>query len=183
MTPRGPWSGKEGRGATAAPSPLPRLFPVGTHVERTPLEFLVQLRGCIRTRLQLPSAFANAMEEEKSPMLWLQMHGCGNGAEPVDVEHPEPRLLFLGRGWKSFARAHNLWDGNVLRFKMMADNLLSVKLYGSSGVRLGCYEESSSWTESPSSHGRDEEGTDGNNNGDGSDPRQAKPGYEDLTSD
>ncbi|KAE8770111.1 l-ascorbate oxidase-like protein [Hordeum vulgare] len=96
------------------------------------------------TRLQLPRAFTKAMEEEKLPMLWLRVHGCGNGAVPVDVEHPGPRLLFLGRGWESFARAHNLWDVHILRFKMTGDNLLSVKLYGRSGARLGSCEESSS---------------------------------------
>ncbi|KAE8816605.1 l-ascorbate oxidase-like protein [Hordeum vulgare] len=123
------------------------------------------------------------MEEEKLLMLWLRVHGCGNGAIPVAVEHPGPRLLFLGRGWKSFARAHNLWEGHILRFKMMSDNLLSVKLYGSSGVRLSCCEESSSGTKSPSLRGSEEEGTYGSDNRYGSNPRQAKPGYEDLTSD
>ncbi|XP_044947294.1 uncharacterized protein LOC123396420 [Hordeum vulgare subsp. vulgare] len=47
----------------------------------------------------------------------------------------------------------------------MADNLLFVKLYGRSGVRLSCCEESSSETESPSSRGSDEEGTDGSESG------------------
>ncbi|KAE8766539.1 hypothetical protein D1007_62215 [Hordeum vulgare] len=61
-------------------------------------------------------------------MLWLQVHGCGNGTVPVTVEQPGPRLLFLRRGWKSFARARNLWDGHVLHFKMMVDNPLSVKI-------------------------------------------------------
>ncbi|KAE8789128.1 l-ascorbate oxidase-like protein [Hordeum vulgare] len=148
-----------------------------------PLEFLVQLRGCIRTRLQLPRAFAKAMEEEKPLMLWLRVHDCGNGAVLVAVEHTGPRLLFLGRGWKSFARAHNLWEGHVLRFKITVDNLLSVKLYGSSGTRLGCCEESSSGTDNPSSSGCDEEGSDGSDSGDVSDLREVKPAYEDVTSD
>ncbi|KAE8782285.1 l-ascorbate oxidase-like protein [Hordeum vulgare] len=123
------------------------------------------------------------MGEEKLPVLWLQVHGCGNGTIPVAVEQPGPRLLFLGRGWTSFARAHNLWDGHVLRFKMMADNLLSVKIYWSSGVCLSCFEESLSRTESRSSCGSDEVGIDGSDSGYGSDPRQAKLGYEDVTSD
>ncbi|KAE8789563.1 L-ascorbate oxidase-like protein [Hordeum vulgare] len=91
-------------------------------------------------------------------MLRLQVHDCGNGAVPVAMEQPRPRLLFLGRGWKSFARAHNLWDGHVLCFKLIVNNLLSVKIYGSSGVRLGYGEEISSWTNSPSSRGDDEDG-------------------------
>ncbi|KAE8806757.1 L-ascorbate oxidase-like protein [Hordeum vulgare] len=101
------------------------------------------------------------MGEEKLLILWLRVHGYGNGTVPVVVEQPGLRLLFLVRGWKSFARSHNLWDGHVLRFKMMSDNLLFVKIYGISGVRLGCYKESSSGTESPSSHEGNEEGTDG----------------------
>ncbi|KAE8791817.1 L-ascorbate oxidase-like protein [Hordeum vulgare] len=116
-------------------------------------------------------------------MLWLWVHGCGNDAMPVAVEQPGSRLLFLGRGWKSFARAHNLWDGHVLHFKMMADNLLFVKIYGSSGVRLSYCEESSSRTEIHSSREGDEDRTDGSGSGYGSDPRQDKPGYEGLISD
>ncbi|KAE8782038.1 l-ascorbate oxidase-like protein [Hordeum vulgare] len=123
------------------------------------------------------------MKEEKPPMLWLRVLGCGNGSVPVAVEHPRSRLVFLGHGWKSFARAHNLWDGYVLRFKMMADNLLSVQLYGSSGAHLGCWEESSSRTDSPSSSQGDEEGSNNSDNGDRSDPRRVKLVHEDLTSD
>ena len=62
-------------------------------------------------------------------MLRLQVHGCGNGTVPVTIEQAGPRILYLGGGWKSFARAHNLWDGHVLHFKMMVDNLLTVKIY------------------------------------------------------
>ncbi|KAE8775317.1 L-ascorbate oxidase-like protein [Hordeum vulgare] len=104
-------------------------------------------------------------------MLRLRVHGCGNGAVPVTVEQPGPRLLFLGRGWKSFARAHNLWDGHVLLFKMMVDNVLSVKIYGSSGPRLVCCEGSSRRTDSPSSRTSDEDWSDGSDGEYESDPR------------
>ncbi|KAE8774282.1 l-ascorbate oxidase-like protein [Hordeum vulgare] len=115
-------------------------------------------------------------------MLCLRVRGFGNGAVPVTIEHPRPRLLFLDRGWKIFARPHNLSDGHVLRFKMTAGNLLSVKMYGSSRARLGWCEESSSGTDSLSLSGSDEERSDGSDNGDGLDPRRVKPVYEDLTS-
>ncbi|KAE8787533.1 l-ascorbate oxidase-like protein [Hordeum vulgare] len=94
-------------------------------------------------------------------MLQLQVHGCGNGAVSVTVEQPGPRLLFLGRGWKSFAHAHNLWDGRVLCFKLMTDKLLYVKIYVSSGAHLVCCKEISSETDSPSSRESDEDGSDG----------------------
>ncbi|KAE8770678.1 l-ascorbate oxidase-like protein [Hordeum vulgare] len=140
------------------PPPSPGLAPVAAHVGRNPMEFLVQLRRPIRSRLRLPGVFAEAMEGG-GPTLWLHVNGCGNGAVPVVAERTRPWTLFLGRGWKSFARAHNLWDRHVLRFKKVAENTLFVKLYGSSGARLGCCEESSSGTESPSSRGCSEEGT------------------------
>ncbi|KAE8803429.1 l-ascorbate oxidase-like protein [Hordeum vulgare] len=111
------------------------------------------------------------------------MHGCGNGVVPVVAERTGPRTLFLGRGWKSFARAHSLWNGHVLRFKKLADNMLSIKLYGSSSARLGCCEESSSGTESPSSRGSDEQGKDGDDSGSGSGPPQTLSAYKDLSSD
>ncbi|KAE8809407.1 l-ascorbate oxidase-like protein [Hordeum vulgare] len=165
--------GGRGRGrqsATPASPSSPGLFPAVTRVERTPLEFLVRLQGRIRTWLQLPTSFVKVISEENPPMLRLQVHGCGNDAVPMVVELPGPRLLFLGRWWKSFARAHNLWDGHVLRFKLMAHNLLSLKIYGSSGACLGCCEENSSGTDSPSSRESDEDGSDGSDGEYGSDP-------------
>ncbi|KAE8800272.1 L-ascorbate oxidase-like protein [Hordeum vulgare] len=101
----------------------------------------------------------------------------------VDAEYPEPRVMLLGPWWKSFARAHNLWYGHILLFKMVGANLLSVKVYGSSGVRLICCKESSSGTESPSSHDSDEEDSVGSGSGDGFGPRKVKPEYEDMSSD
>ncbi|KAE8821803.1 l-ascorbate oxidase-like protein [Hordeum vulgare] len=96
------------------------------------------------------------------------MHGCGNGAVLVVMERTGPQTLFLGHGWKSFARTHSLWDRHVLHFKKMAGNMLSVKLYQRSRARLDCCEESSSGTESPSLPGSRKEGTDDDDIGSGS---------------
>ncbi|KAE8811140.1 L-ascorbate oxidase-like protein [Hordeum vulgare] len=79
----------------------------------------------------------------------------------VHVEYPKRRSMLLGRGWKAFARAHSLEDGHILCFKLAEDNMLSVKFYGRSGVRLGCSKESSSSTESPSSSDSDEDDSGG----------------------
>ena len=102
---------------------------------------------------------------------------------PVHVEYPKRRSMLLWQGWKAFAHAHSLKVWHILRFKLAEDNMLSVKFYGRSVVRLGCCEESSSATESPSLRDGDEDGTNGSDNGYGADPRHAKPGYEDLTTD
>ncbi|KAE8783915.1 l-ascorbate oxidase-like protein [Hordeum vulgare] len=101
------------------------------------------------------------MEAAKPPVLWLRAYGCSHGAMQVHVEYPKRCSMLLGRGWKAFARAHYLEDGHVLRFKRAEDNMLSVKFYGRSSVRLGCYEDSSSGAECPSSSDNDEEDSGG----------------------
>ena len=72
------------------------------------------------------------------------MRGCGNGGTRVDVDFPAPRVMYLRRGWKTFARIHSLTAGLVLYFKLMEDGLLSVKVFGEFRTRLKCCVESSS---------------------------------------
>ena len=59
--------------------------------------------------------------------------------------------------------------GHVLQFKLVESDLLSVKVFGRSGIRLGCCAESSTNDESSSSSDGDEEGTDGEDDGSRSD--------------
>ena len=61
----------------------------------------------------------------------------------VDVDFPAPRVMYLRRGWKTFARIHSLTAGLVLYFKLMEDGLLSFKVFGDFGTRLKCCVESS----------------------------------------
>ncbi|KAE8766399.1 L-ascorbate oxidase-like protein [Hordeum vulgare] len=75
----------------------------------------------------------------------------------VHVEYPKRRSMLLGRGWKAFARTQSLQDGHILRFKLAEGNMLSVKFYKRSGVRLDCCEESSSGAECRSLSDSDEE--------------------------
>ena len=72
------------------------------------------------------------------------MRGCGNGGTRVDVDFPGPRVMYLRRGSKTFARIHSLTVGLVLYFKLMEDGLLSVKVFREFGTRLKCCVESSS---------------------------------------
>ncbi|KAE8791554.1 L-ascorbate oxidase-like protein [Hordeum vulgare] len=65
--------------------------------------------------------------------------------------------MLLRHGWNTFARAHNFMAGHVLRFKLVETDMLSIKIYGNSGARLGCCEESLSDAESSSSSDSDEE--------------------------
>ena len=83
----------------------------------------------------------------------------------VDVEFPAPHVMYLCRGWKTFARVHNLTAGLVLYFKLMEGGLLSVKIFGDLGTRLKCCVESSSDDEDSSSSGSDEEDNDSDDEG------------------
>ena len=134
-----------------------------------PLEFIISLYKPPHGRLRLPTPFARVMELEQPRALRLHMRGCGNGSIRVDVAFPGPHVTYCRRGWKTFARAHSLSEGDVLHFKLMEDGFLSVKVFGSSGARLGCCAESSTDDESSSSSDSDEEDTSGEDDEDGSD--------------
>lgn len=96
------------------------------------------------------------------------MKGCCNGDMWVNTGFPAPHVMLLCRGWKTATRAHSLMKGHVLCFKLVESDFLSVKVFGRLGHRLGCCAESSTDDENSSSSG-DEEGTSGEDNGDGSD--------------
>ncbi|KAE8789350.1 l-ascorbate oxidase-like protein [Hordeum vulgare] len=101
------------------------------------------------------------MEAANPPILWLRAYGCSHADMQVHVEYPKRRSMLLKRSWKAFARAHGVEDGHILRFKLAEDNVLSVKFYGRSDVRLSSCEESSSGAECPSSSDSDEEDSGG----------------------
>ncbi|KAE8798310.1 l-ascorbate oxidase-like protein [Hordeum vulgare] len=96
------------------------------------------------------------MEAAKRPVLWLRAHGCSHAAMQARVEYLKRHSMLVGRGWKSFARAHSLEDWHILHFKLAEVNMLSVKFYGRKGVRLDCCEEGSSSAECPSSSNSNE---------------------------
>ena len=114
------------------------------HVGDQPREFFIRLRRLPRRRLRLPPPFALEMEPDPPQTLRLHMRGCGSGGMRVDVDFPTPHIMYLRRGWKTFARIHSLTAGLVLYFKLMEDGLLSVRVFGDLGTLLKCCVESSS---------------------------------------
>ena len=130
-------------------------FPMEGHVGDQPREFFIRLRRPPRRRLRLPTQFAREMECDPPQTLRLHMRGCGNGGTQVDVDFPAPHVMYLCRGWKTFARIHSLTVGLVLYFKLMKGGLLSVKVFGDLGTRLKCCVESSFDDEDSSSSGSD----------------------------
>ncbi|KAE8767827.1 l-ascorbate oxidase-like protein [Hordeum vulgare] len=126
------------RSTTPASPPSPRL---GGHSDGTTLEFVVELHVILRGHLHLPCPFSRAMEAARPPVLWLRAHGCSHDAMQGRVQYAKRHSMLLRRGWKAFARSHNLEDGHILRFKLAVENMLSVKFYGRTSVRLCCCEE------------------------------------------
>ena len=107
------------------------------------------------------------MELDPPQTLRLHMRGCRNGGTRVNVDFPAPQVMYLRRGWKTFARIHSLTAGLVLYFKLMENGLLSIKVFGDFGTRLKCCVESSSDDEDSSSSGSDEEDNDSNDKSSG----------------
>ena len=95
------------------------------------------------------------------------MRVCGIGGTRVRVDFPSPNVMYLRRGWKTFARIHRLTEGLTLHFKLMEGGLLTVKVFGCFGTRARCCVDSSSDSEgSPSSESDEEEsGSDGEGGG------------------
>src|SRR4051812_40847147 len=83
------------------------------------------------------------------------------------LHFPAPDVMYLGRGWKTFARIHSLTEGLTLHFKLMEGGLLSVKFFGCFGTRARCCVDSSSDSEDSSSSGNDEEDSDSDDVGGG----------------
>ena len=135
------------------------------HVGDNPRVFFVRLCQPPRRRLRLPTPFTREMLLDPRHSLRLHMRGCGNSDTWSDVEFPAPHVMYLCRGWKTFARDHNLTVGLVLYFKLMENGLLSVKVFGDLGTRLKCCVDSSSDDEDSSSSGSDEEDSDNNDEG------------------
>nr|XP_020154198.1 B3 domain-containing protein Os03g0212300-like [Aegilops tauschii subsp. strangulata] len=128
-------------------------------------EFFIRLYKPVCGHLRLPTPFARIMELDPPQALRLHMRGFGNGGMRVNVNFPAPHVMYLRRGWKTFARAHSLSEGHVLQFKLMENGLLSVKVFGHLGTRLGCYAESSTDNETSSSGDSDEEDSDNDDEG------------------
>ncbi|KAE8780967.1 l-ascorbate oxidase-like protein [Hordeum vulgare] len=161
-----------GRGRRSAAPVSPSSPGLGGNSDGMALEFVMQLHDVLRGHLHLPRPLARAMEAPRPHVLWLRAHGCSHGAMQALVEYPKRHSMLLGRGWKAFARAHNLEDGNILRFKLPEENMLFIKFYGRTGVRLICCEESSRGAECPSSSDSDE----GDNGGSGAFGRSGSSG-------
>ena len=135
------------------------------HIGDQPREFVIRLYKPPCGHLRLPTPFARVMVLDQPCALRLHMRGCGNGGMWVDVDFPAPHVMYLRRGWKTFAHAHSLSKGHVLSFKVMESGLLSVKIFGRSGTRLGCCAESSTNDERSSSSESDEEDSDSDDDG------------------
>ena len=78
------------------------------------------------------------MELDPPESLRLHMRGCGISGTRVCVDFPAPHVMYLHRGWKTFAHIHRLTEGLTLHFKLMEGGLLFVKVFGCFGTRARC---------------------------------------------
>lgn len=106
--------GGGGRGGALVAPPPAAPPPMEGHVGDQPWEFVIRLYKPVCGHLCLPTPFTREMELEQPRALRLHMRGCGNGGMRVDVDFPAPHVMYLRRGWKTFARAHGFSEGHVL---------------------------------------------------------------------
>ena len=93
---------------SAAPPPLEG------HVGDQPQEFIIRLYKPLCGHLRLPTPFVREMDPKQPRALRLHMRGCGNGIMRVDVDFPTPHVMYLLRGWRTFAHAHSISEGHIL---------------------------------------------------------------------
>ena len=84
------------------------------HVRDRPHEFFIMLYKPVCCHLRLLTPFAMVMEQDPPRALRLHMRGYGNGSVWADIDFPASHVMYLHRGWKTFARAHSLSKGHVL---------------------------------------------------------------------
>ena len=80
---------------------------------------------------------------------------------------PRPSCNAPPSGLENLRTCSLLDEGHILCFKLVESDLLSVKVFGRSGHRLGCCMESSNDDERSSSSDRDGEDSDIGNEGSG----------------
>ena len=93
------------------------------------------------------------------------MDSCCNGPVQVTVETSNNGIMYLTRGWKSFARARCLGQGHLLHFRLDGPDTLVVKFFRASGAHLECCAESSSDSDTASSSDAEDDDDDGDDDG------------------
>ena len=102
-------------------------------------DFLLHVRGRGAARILLPSAFAAIVSERGLDGLLLRLQGCARSFSYVKLEIDSSRLIFLGFGWKSFARRLNLCDGDTLCCRFDGKDTLVIRAFDPSGNRMDPY--------------------------------------------
>src|ERR1041385_5393268 len=102
-------------------------------------DFLLLIRGWNAARILLPPAFSALVPERSLDGLLLRLQGCTRSPSYVELEIDNSHLIFLGFGWKSFARWLNLRDGDTLCCHFDGEDTLGIRAFDPSGKRMDPY--------------------------------------------
>src|ERR1044071_329278 len=108
-------------------------------------DFLLRVHGRNAARILLPSAFSALVSERSLDGLMLCLQGFSRSSSYVKLEIDISCLIFLGFGWKSFARRLNLRDGDTLFCRFDGEDTLVIRAFDPSGNRMDPY-----WSETSS---------------------------------
>src|ERR1041385_2839773 len=102
-------------------------------------DFLLCVRGRSAAHILLPPAFSALVSERGLDGLLLLLQGCTRSPSYVELEIDSSRLIFLGFGWKSFARRLNLRDGDTLCCRFDGEDTPTIRAFDPSGDRMDLY--------------------------------------------
>ena len=109
----------------AARPPCPRAYS-----DDMTRKFVVWMEGPPGTSIQLPRCFTKELPAGGPIGLWLQPNGSCNRSSWSEVEVTSSGLVYLTRGWQTFARACSLTGRHTLHFKYDGAATLFVRIFG-----------------------------------------------------
>ena len=107
-------------------------------------DFLLRILSHVAGRIPLPFSFASVISELGLSGLWLRLQGCSHSPLWVELQIESSFLIFLGSGWRAFARQLNLRDGDSLCCRFDGEETLTIRAFDAGGNRLEpCWDDSS----------------------------------------
>ncbi|KAK3148005.1 hypothetical protein QOZ80_3BG0289430 [Eleusine coracana subsp. coracana] len=98
--------------------------------------FKILLPGMAKNKLRLPSNFAEVLEDRRELKMRLASAGAMMAMPLWDVEVVSSGDgVYLGRGWRQFARTYDLGEGHTLVFRYDTAAVLTVTVFDPSTCR------------------------------------------------
>ena len=99
-------------------------------------DFLLRILSHVAGQIPLPFSFALVVSELGLSGLWLRLQSCSRSPLWVELQIESSFLVFLGSGWRAFARQLNLREGDSLCCRFDGEETLTIRAFDAGGNRL-----------------------------------------------